>query len=34
MKNLKDILHFEEEKLRELLSLLDKQYKLILNKDI
>ncbi|MBD7916347.1 flagellar protein FlgN [Clostridium sp. Sa3CUN1] len=34
MKNLKDILHFEEEKLRELLSLLDKQYKLIINKDI
>ena len=35
MKNsLKDILSFEEEKLRELLALLDKQYKLILSKDI
>lgn len=32
--NLKNILYFEEEKLRELLELLDKQYKLILNKDI
>ena len=35
MKNsLKDILSFEEEKLRELLALLDKQYKLILSNDI
>ena len=34
MDRLSDILKFEEEKLRELLSLLDKQYKLILNKDI
>ncbi|MDV4149727.1 flagellar export chaperone FlgN [Clostridium sp. AL.422] len=31
---LKDVLIFEEEKLKELLSLLDKQHKLILNKDI
>lgn len=31
---LKDVLTLEEEKLRELLSLLDKQHKLILNKDI
>ena len=31
---IKDILTLEEELLRELLSLLDKQYKLILNKDI
>ena len=31
---LKDVLTIEEEKLRELLSLLDKQHKLILNKDI
>lgn len=32
--NLKEVLTAEEEKLRELLSLLDKQYKLILDKDI
>lgn len=31
---LKDVLALEEERLRELLSLLDKQHKLILNKDI
>lgn len=34
MDSLINILKFQEEKLRELLSLLDKQYKLILNKDI
>lgn len=34
MNKLIDILKFEEEKLKELLNLLDKQYKLILNKDI
>ena len=32
--NLKEVLNLEIEKLRELLFLLDKQYKLILNKDI
>jgi len=32
--NLKAVLTLEEEKLRELLALLDKQYKLILDKDI
>ena len=32
--NLYEVLTLEEKKLRELLSLLDKQYKLILNKDI
>lgn len=32
--NLKAVLTLEEEKLRELLALLDKQYKLILGKDI
>lgn len=32
--NLKTVLTLEEEKLRELLALLDKQYKLILDKDI
>ena len=32
--SLKEVLTLEEEKLRELLSLLDKQYKLILDKDI
>lgn len=31
---LKDVLTIEEKKLKELLALLDKQYKLILNKDI
>lgn len=31
---LKDVLTLEEEKLRELLSLLDKQHKLVLNKDV
>lgn len=34
MDSLINILKFQEEKLRELLSLLDKQYKLILNKDV
>lgn len=32
--NLKEVLTLEEEKLRELLFLLDKQYKLILDKDV
>ncbi len=32
--NLKEVLTLEEGKLRELLALLDKQYKLILDKDI
>ncbi|MCF0147953.1 MAG: flagellar protein FlgN [Clostridium sp.] len=34
VSNLKEVLTLEEEKLRELLALLDKQYKLILGKDI